>query len=60
MTQVALNIDKEIELRKAERKNLQAKLDMEELERRETDVESGRSRLISPDEFWNNVEKAGF
>jgi PHD/YefM family antitoxin component YafN of YafNO toxin-antitoxin module len=32
----------------------------EELARREADVEAGRSRLISPAEFWGNVEKAGF
>jgi hypothetical protein len=55
-----INIDEEIERRKIVQKNLQAKIDMEELERRSADVEAGRSRLITSEEFWDNVEKAGF
>ncbi|MDR1042481.1 MAG: hypothetical protein LBL54_01085 [Clostridiales Family XIII bacterium] len=55
-----INIDEEIERRQVARKNLQTKIDMEELERRSEEVNSGRSRLISPEEFWDNVEKAGF
>jgi len=55
-----MNIDEEIERRKTTRGKLQVKIDLEELERRSGDVEIGRSRLISPEEFWDNVEKAGF
>jgi len=55
-----INVDEEIERRKTPRKNLQVKIDLEELERRSGDVETGRSCLIFPEEFWDNVEKAGF
>jgi hypothetical protein len=55
-----IDIDTEIERRKTMVRNLQVKIDQEELARREADVEAGRSRLISPAEFWSNVEKAGF
>jgi hypothetical protein len=55
-----IDIDREIELRKAAQKNLQIKIDLEELEHRQSDVEAGRSRLITKEEFWDNVGKAGF
>jgi hypothetical protein len=57
---VKIDFDKEIAHRKRERQALQVKLDQEELERRESAVQSGHSHLISAEEFWNNVEKAGF
>jgi hypothetical protein len=61
MSQTAsINIDEEIERRRMAQKNLQIKIDRDELERRAADVEAGRSRLISPEEFWDKVEKAGF
>jgi predicted AAA+ superfamily ATPase len=43
-----------------ERENLQVRIDLEELENRASDVEIGKSRLITPEEFWGNAEKAGF
>jgi hypothetical protein len=55
-----IDFDKEIERRKIVRRNLQTKLDLDELDRRVTAVEEGSSRLISPEEFWDNVKKAGF
>lgn len=61
MAQTAqINIDKEIERRKDARRTMQIKMDLDELDRRATDVGQDRSRLISPEEFWDNVKKAGF
>jgi len=61
MAQTArIDIDKELERRKITLRDMQVKIDQEELARREIDVELGRSRLISSDEFWDNVKKAGF
>ena len=42
------------------RSSMQVRLDEQELARREAAVESGESRLISREQFWENVEKAGF
>jgi hypothetical protein len=52
-----LNIDKEIEHRRVVQRNMQIEMDMAELERRASDVEAGRSRLISQKEFWDNVQE---
>jgi hypothetical protein len=61
MAQTArIDIDKELERRKITLRDMQVKIDQEELARREIDVELGRSRLISSGEFWDNVKKAGF
>jgi hypothetical protein len=52
-----LDIDKEIRRRQTNLRNMQVRIDQDELARREADVESGQSKLISPDEFWDNVKK---
>lgn len=60
MAQTAeLNIEQELERREAAQRDMQIKIDLDELSQRESAVEEGRSRLIAPDEFWGTVEKAG-
>jgi hypothetical protein len=53
-----ISIDKEIERRKDARRTLQIQIDLDELDRRAIAVETGHSRLISSEEFWDNVKKA--
>ena len=52
-----IDIDKEIERRKTVRENLQAQVDAEELDRRVTEYEAGRSVLLTSDEVWDTVNK---
>jgi hypothetical protein len=52
-----IDIDKEIKRRKVVRENLQAKVDVEELDRRVAEYEAGRSVLLTSDEVWDTVNK---
>jgi hypothetical protein len=51
------DIDNEIERRKIARDIFQAKIDVDELDRRVSDYKAGNSKLISSEEMWNNIEK---
>jgi len=60
MSQAAeLNIEQELKRREDEQRTLQIKRDLEVLERRVGDHKAGRSRLVTLDEIWNDLEKAG-
>ncbi|GHU62230.1 hypothetical protein AGMMS49983_03310 [Clostridia bacterium] len=52
-----IDIDKEIARRKVTRESVQAKVDLEELDRRVDEYEAGRSTLLSSDEVWDMVAK---
>ena len=52
-----IDIDKEIKRRKTARENVQAKVDVEELDRRVAEYEAGRSVLLSSEEVWDTVSK---
>jgi len=61
MSQAAeLNIEQELKRHAEEQHALQIKRDLEVLHSREEAVRSGRERLITSEEFWSNVRKAGF
>ena len=52
-----IDIEKEIERRKTVREDLQAKVDVEELDRRVAEYEDGRSILLNSDDMWDIVSK---
>ena len=61
MAQAAkLNIEQEVQRHEEEQRASQLKRDLEVLHRREEDYESGRTRMLSSEEFWSNIKKAGF
>jgi hypothetical protein len=55
-----IDFEKEMELRREEQAALQAKLDLEEIERRMQAVKEGRSKLIPADEMWASLEELGY
>jgi len=54
-----LNIELELKRREEEQRDLQVERDIKVLRQREEEYEAGRSRLVSFDELWSSLEKAG-
>jgi len=55
-----LDIEQELQRHAEEQRVLQVRRDLEVLHKREEDYRYGRSRMLTSEEFWGNVRKAGF